>query len=129
MPDTKEDTIRRGYKAFSEGDMATLGSLYTDDVVQTMPGKNQLSGEYAGRDNVLALYGKMSELSGGSFKADLKSVKTEGDRVVSVHTAKAEHGDKKLDETETIAFSFDGDTISRLDLTTSDVAAADACWA
>ena len=50
MADSKEDIVRRGYQAFSEGDMATLGSLYTDDVVQTMPGKNQLSGEYKGRD-------------------------------------------------------------------------------
>jgi ketosteroid isomerase-like protein len=129
MSDTKEDTIRRGYKAFGEGDMATLGSLYTDDVVQTMPGKNQLSGEYQGRDNVLALYGKMSELSGGTFAADLKSVKTEGDKVVSVHGAKAEHGGKTLDGNETIAFTFTGDKISRLDLTTSDVAAQDAFWA
>ena len=129
MADTKEDTIRRGYKAFGEGDMETLGSLYTDDVVQTMPGNNKLSGEHKGRDNVIGLYGKMAELSGGTFAADLKSVRTEGDKVIAVHSAKGENGGKTLDEAETIAFSFDGDKISRLDLTTSDVAANDAFWA
>jgi uncharacterized protein len=129
MSDTKEDTVRKGYKAFSEGDMTTLGSLYTDNVVQTMPGKNQISGEYQGRDNVLALYGKLNELSGGTFAVDLKSVKADGDKVVSEHSAKAEHGGKTLDDNETIAFTFDGDKISRLDLTTSDVAAQDAFWA
>jgi len=129
MSDTKEDTVRKGYKAFSDGDMATLGSLYTDDVVQTMPGKNQISGEYTGRDNVLALYGKLHELSGGTFAVDLKSVKLDGDKVVAVHGAKAEHGGKTLDDNETIAFSFAGDKISRLDLTTADEAAQDAFWA
>ena len=89
MADSKEDIIRRGYQAFGEGDMETLGSLYTDDVVQTMPGKNLVSGEYQGRDNVLGLYGKLFELSGGTFTAELKSVKTEGDKVVSVHHSQA----------------------------------------
>jgi uncharacterized protein len=129
MSDTKEDTVRRGYKAFGEGDMETLGSLYTDDVAQTMPGNNQISGETKGRDDVLALYGKLFELSGGTFKADLTSVKADGDKVVSVHSAKAEHGGKTLDTNETIAFTFAGDKISRLDLTTSDEAAQDAFWA
>ena len=128
MPETKEDTVRRGYKAFGEGDMETLGSLYTDDVVQTMPGNNQVSGEFKGRDDVLALYGKLFELSGGTFKADLKSVKTDGDRIVAVHSAKAQREGKTLDEDETIAFTFAGDKISRLDLSTSDDTAQDSFW-
>lgn len=129
MSDTKEDTVRKGYKAFGEGDMETLGSLYTDDVVQTMPGSNQISGEFKGRDNLLALYGKMGELSGGTFKADLQSVKVDGDKIVAVHSAKGEREGNTLDENETIAFTFAGDKISRLDLTTSDDAAQDKFWA
>ena len=85
MADSKEDTIRRGYKAFGEGDMETLRSIYTPDVVQSQPGENQLSGEHTGVDNVLGLYGKLFELSGGTFVVTLKSVKTEGDKVVAVH--------------------------------------------
>jgi ketosteroid isomerase-like protein len=45
MADSKEDTVRRGYKAFGEGDMETLGSLYSPDVVQRQSGNNQTSGE------------------------------------------------------------------------------------
>jgi uncharacterized protein len=129
VADSKEDTVRRGYQAFSEGDMETLGSLYTDDVVQTQSGNNPLSGEYQGRDDVLGLYGKMFELSGGTFKAELKSVKTEGDKVVSVHHAQGERGGKTLSEDESIAFTFSGDKISRLDLTSGDQAAVDDFWA
>jgi ketosteroid isomerase-like protein len=128
MADSKEDIIRRGYKAFGEGDMETLGSLYTPDVVQRMPGNNQLSGEHTGVDNVLGLYGRLFELSGGTFSVELKSVKTQGDKVVTVHHSKAEREGKTLDADETIEFTFSGDKISRLDLTYADQAAEDAFW-
>jgi uncharacterized protein len=128
MADSKEDIIRRGYKAFGEGDMETLGSLYAPDVVQRMPGNNQISGDYNGVDNVIGLYGQLFELSGGTYAVDLKSVKTQGDKVVSVHRAKAEREGKTLDADETIEFTFSGDKISRLDLTFSDQAAVDAFW-
>lgn len=128
MADSKEDIVRQGYKAFSEGNMDTLGSLYTDDVVQSMGGSNQFTGEHKGRDNVLALYGALFEASGGTFSVDLKSVETKGDKVVSVHRSKAERDGKTLDIGESIAFSFAGDKISRLDVTSDDQAAQDAFW-
>jgi len=128
MADAKEDMVRRGYQAFGEGDMETLGSLYTPDVVQRMPGNNQLSGDHKGVDKVLGLYGQLFELSGGTFSVNLKSVKTQGDKVVTVHHSKAERGGKTLDADETIEFTFTGDKISRLDLTYADQAAEDAFW-
>ena len=129
MGDSKEDIVKRGYKAFGEGDMETLGGLYTDDVVQTMGGKNQLSGEFKGRDDVIGLYGKMFELSGGTFKAELKSAKADGDKVVSVHHLSGERGGNTLDVDESIAFSFSGDKITRLDLSSDDQGAIDKFWA
>jgi ketosteroid isomerase-like protein len=128
MTDSKEDTVRRGYKAFGEGDMETFRSIYTPDVVQSQPGGNQLSGDYTGVDAVLGLYGKLFELSGGTFVATLKSVKTEGDKVVAIHSARGERDGKTLDTDETIEFTFSGDKISRLDLTSADQDAEDAFW-
>jgi uncharacterized protein len=128
MADSREDIVRQGYKAFSSGDMDTLGSLYTDDVVQSMGGNNQFSGEHKGRDKVLALYGGLFEASGGTFSVDLKSVETKGDKVVSVHGSHAERDGKTLDDEESIAFSFSGDKVSRLDVTSKDQAAQDAFW-
>jgi ketosteroid isomerase-like protein len=128
MADSKEDTIRRGYKAFGEGDMDALRAIYTADVVQSQPGNNQVSGEYSGVDNVLGLYGQLFELSGGTFSVDLKSVKLQGDKVVAVHHAKAERDGKFLDADETIEFAFAGALVSRLDLRYEDQAAEDAFW-
>ena len=128
MADSKEDIVRRGYKAFGEGDMDTLMSLMTPDVVHSVPGNNQTSGEHKGADEVLALYGQLFELSGGSLLVDLKSVKAQGDKVVAVHGAKAEHEGKTLDTDETLEFTFSGDKISRLDETYADQVAEDAFW-
>jgi ketosteroid isomerase-like protein len=128
MADSQEDIIRRGYQAFGEGDMEHFRSIYTPDVVQHQAGNNQTSGDHKGLDNVLALYGQLFELSGGTFVAELKSVKAEGDKVVSVHHATAEREGKTLDTDESIEFTFSGDKISRLDLTYADQAAEDAFW-
>ena len=59
----KESTVRRGYQAFGEGDMEHFRAIYTPDVVQRMPGNNQMSGEHEGIDKVLGLYGKLFERS------------------------------------------------------------------
>jgi ketosteroid isomerase-like protein len=123
-----EDTIRRGYKAFGEGDMETFRSIYVPDVVQRQPGHNQTSGEYKGVDDVLAFYGRLFELSGGTISLDLKSVKTLGDKVVTVHGNKAQRDGKTLDADESIEFTFSGDKISRLDVTYLNEAASDAFW-
>jgi len=129
MADSKEDIIRRGYKAFGEGDMETFRtSIYTPDVVQNQPGNNPTSGEHQGIDNVLGLYAQLFELSGGTFSVELKSVKTQGDKVVTVHHAKGERKGKTLDADETIEFTFSGDKVSRLDLTSADQAAEDDFW-
>ena len=93
-----------------------------------MPGNNQMSGEHEGLDKVLGLYGKLFEVSGGTFSVELKSVKTQGDKVVSVHHAKGEREGKVLDVDETIEFTFSGDKISRLDVESKDQAAEDAFW-
>ena len=55
-------------------------------------------------------------------------MKTQGDKIVSVHHAKAEREGKTLDADETIEFTFSGDKISRLDLRYADQAAEDAFW-
>ena len=55
-------------------------------------------------------------------------MKTEGDKVVSVHRTKAEREGKTLDADESIEFTFSGDKISRLDVTSADQAAEDAFW-
>ena len=129
MAHPNEDIVRQGYKAFGEGDMDTLSSLFAPDAVHSTPGNNPLSGEYKGIDNILAYYGKLFELSDGTFSAELQNTKAEGDdRVVATHRNKAQRGGKTLDQDETLTFTIAGGKFTRLVEKHSDPAAYDAFW-
>jgi ketosteroid isomerase-like protein len=123
---SNEDTVRKGYEAFGQGDMDTLRSIMTPDVIQSVPGKSRVSGDHKGVDNVLGYYGKLFELTGGTLKAELQSATAEGaDKVVAVHKLSAQRGGKSYDRDETLNFTFTGGKISRLDEEHGDQAAFD----
>jgi uncharacterized protein len=125
-----EDTVRRGYEAFGKGDMDTLRSIMTPDVVQSVPGNSPIAGEHKGVDNVLGYYGRLFELSGGTLKAQLESTTAKGDdKVDAVHRLSAQRDGKSYDEEETLHFTFTGGKISRLDEEHPDLAKFDAFWA
>src|ERR1700704_3268289 len=69
MAHPNEELVRQGYKAFGEGDMDTLRSLFAPDAVHSATGNSPLAGDYKGVDDILAYYGKLFELSGGTFAA------------------------------------------------------------
>jgi len=129
MAHPNEKIVRQGYKAFGEGDMDTLRSLFASDVVHSAPGNNPVSGEYKGVDEVLAYYGNLFERSDGTFTAELRNVRAEGDdTVVTTHRDKAQRGDKTLDQDESLTFTISGGKIARLVENHSDAAAYDAFW-
>ncbi|MGI8795943.1 MAG: nuclear transport factor 2 family protein [Acidimicrobiia bacterium] len=130
MAHPNEDLVRKGYDAFGKGDMDTLRSLFAPDAVHNATGNNPLSGEYKGVDDILAFYGKLFELSDGTFTAELKSVKVEGDdKVVATHRDTAQRDGKTLDQDETLTFTISGGKFTRLEEKHSDQAKYDAFWA
>ena len=65
-------------------------------------GNKPLAGEYKGVDAILGYYGKLFELSDGTFTAELETMKVEGDdSVVATHRDKAKRGDTTRDQAET----------------------------
>ena len=129
MAHPNEDIVRQGYEAFGEGDMDTLRSLFAPDVIHSATGNNPLAGEYKGVDDVLAYYGQLFERSDGTFTAELKSTKVEGDdTVVAIHRNKAQRGGKTLDQDETLTFTVSGGKITHLAESHSDAAAYDDFW-
>ena len=66
--------IRDGYAAFAKGDFAALNNLFAEDLLWHDAGRNQTSGEYRGREAVYGFFGKLMEITEGSFRADLHAV-------------------------------------------------------
>lgn len=129
MTEANEDLVRQGYKAFAEGDLETLRSLFAPDAVHVATGSNPVSGEYRGVDAILGYYGKLFELSDGTFAAELQSVRSEGDdTVVATHRDKGQRGDKTLDQDEDLTFTISDGKFTHLVERHSDQAAYDAFW-
>ena len=66
------DVIRRGYEAFSRGDMDTIRQeVFAADIHWHQGGNNQTSGDYDGVDAVLGLFQKFFQLTVGTFRVSV----------------------------------------------------------
>ncbi len=129
MAHPNEDLVRKGYDAFSAGDMDALGKLMAADVVHAVPGNNLTSGEYQGQEAVFGMYGQLFELSDGTLQTELQEVTTDGDdKVIAKHRSTATRGGNSLDVVQTLAFTIADGKIARLDESSGDLAAEDAFW-
>jgi uncharacterized protein len=85
--------IRDGYAAFTKADFAALNELFAEDVLWHVQGRNQLTGEYRGRDAVYGFFGKLMERTQGSFHIDLQAVFADDERGVAlVHQGASRDG-------------------------------------
>jgi len=98
--------VRRGYEAFSTGDMDTLRDLFAEDAVWHVGGTGPLSGDKKGRDAILAYFGELFTRSNGSMRVTVEDVAA-GDRyTVGVQFSHAERDGKTMDLRQVIVFSI-----------------------
>lgn len=90
--------IRAGYEAFDKGDIPAVMAVFAQDIGWHVPGRGPLSGDYRGSEEVLGFFGKLQELSGGSFRLELHDMLASDDHVVVLVTEIAQRGDKSLSQ-------------------------------
>jgi ketosteroid isomerase-like protein len=123
------DLIQRGFDAFNAADMAGLAELLDENASQHMAGANRMfSGDHHGRDNLFAMYGRLGEESGGTFRAELEHVWANDDTAVAVYRATAERAGKQLDMRNTLLFSVSNGKVTKLVDIPEDVDEQDAFW-
>jgi len=121
--------IRRGYDAFNKGDVETLRQILAKDCVQHVGGDNLASGEFKGVDAMLAYYGQLAELTGGTFRAVPELLTTDGHgHVIVVHHLTASRGGKTLDQRGTLLFQIAGDKAVDLLQCDEDLEESDRFW-
>lgn len=90
--------VRRGYEAFNAGDLETLTELFDEGASWHTPGRSPIAGDHVGREAAFAQFGRYGGDSGGTFKAELRSLlEDEEGRVVGVHHNTADREGKHLD--------------------------------
>jgi len=107
--------VRKGYAAFNAADMDTLRSIFAADVVQHVPGSGQLAGTYKTADAVLSYYGRLAELTDGTFRAHLVEVHGDGlGHVLALHQILATRNGITRASRGSILFTVVGDKVTDL---------------
>lgn len=90
------ELIRRGYEAFSKGDMETIAKIFGPDIRWTISGRNQISGTYIGQDETFAFFGKLMELTDGTFSVAVHDLLASDDHVVVLARESGSRNGKSL---------------------------------
>ena len=121
--------VRKGYDAFSRGDMETLAGIMAADCTHHVPGNHMMSGDYKGRDSVLEYYGNLARETGGTMRVELTNVMVDGrGHAVAMHRFTADRKGEHLDAMGCIVFRIVGDKATDLDECVEDLNEADRFW-
>jgi uncharacterized protein len=120
--------VRRGYEAFSAGDMGTLTELFPEDAVWHVPGQAGLAGTKNGRDEVFAYFGELVSRSGGTLKLTLHDVVGGDDHTIGLHHDNAERDGKVLDHNVVLVVHVKDGRFTEVWELHEDQAANDAFW-
>ena len=92
MSHPNADLLRAHLEALAQGDIAQAMSFYSDDVVFHYPGRNPLSGDHRGKEQVLALMGRVMGMTDGSFRPEVHDILASDDHVAALVTVHAARG-------------------------------------
>jgi ketosteroid isomerase-like protein len=76
------ELIHNGYDAFAAGDLDAVAALLADDITWTHTGDHVLAGEYHGKEDVFGYFGKLLELTQGTFRQSIHAILADDDHVV-----------------------------------------------
>jgi uncharacterized protein len=75
------EVVKRGYEAFSVGDIDTLMSVFDDNIEWVQPGESAISGTYRGKGELGELIGRLAEKSA---TVKLNRLLGDGDTVIAL---------------------------------------------
>lgn len=128
MAHPNEELLRNGYAAFEKGDLDTLRGLFADDIVWHSPGRSPLAGDYRGIDEVFGLFGKIFELSGGTFRNELHDILADDEHGVALVSATGERNGKTLNDKQAHVFHIRDGKATEFWLQPGDLYANDEFW-
>ncbi len=127
--DENAELVRRGYAAFSAGDMATLNELFADDAVWHVPGNNSMSGAKKGREAIMAFFGELMTGTGGTATSTLQEVIGGEDHTIGRHRNHAERNGKVNDQDSVLVFTIRDGRVAEVQEFQEDTALSDDFWA
>lgn len=96
--------MRKAYAAFANGDVVTLSELIADNAVWHVSGHHTFSGDYKGRDQILAFFGTLAEDTGGTLSLEVHDILADNEHAVTLLREKAQRKGRSLDANEVHVF-------------------------
>jgi ketosteroid isomerase-like protein len=87
--------LSKAYEDFAAGDVPAVLAVFSEDVTFRIPGRNPVSGEYTGHDEVTGFFQSLAERSNGTFSIDIKDILDNGDDTVVVLVTHDAQGDDR----------------------------------
>ena len=112
--DVKERTIREFYDARARRDWDGVGSLLADEVGYHEPGEEDHSGDFKGRDEVVALLAKLVDVTEGTFQLDPDGFLNLDQHSATIVNWSAEREGRRSEGRELAIFRFEDGKIAEV---------------
>jgi ketosteroid isomerase-like protein len=113
--------VRRGFDAFSSGDMAALTELFAADASWHGPTTGVLAGDYIGRDNIFKMFGQLGTETAGTFRVSPGAFAGSGDRVFVQVMATGQRNGRSLESDEVLVFTVSDGKVTKVRFYLSDI--------
>lgn len=124
-----EQVVRDAYAAFAAQDVPRMQQLFDREIVWHEPGRNPLAGDHKGFDAVMAFFGRVGEISEGTFVGELHDVCSSGEgHAVSLHTGTAQAGGRELEDHDALVWHVHDGRLTEVWAHHHDLYAVDAFW-
>lgn len=121
--------MKKGYDAFTSGDLEALKDLFAPDIVWHVPGNNPLAGDYKGQDEVFGFFMKLAQETQGTFKLEIHDMLANDTHGVALVRASGERNGARLEQPNVHVFHTSSDgKLTEFWGMTEDQTAADAFW-
>ena len=108
------DVLQRLVDAFLAGDGAALDALFADDAVWHEPGSAPISGDHKGKAAIFQFFGRVGELSGGTFRPDVHDICASDAHAVMLYHGTGKRDGRELRTPEVIVAHVEGGKITEI---------------
>jgi hypothetical protein len=127
---TNIQLVQAYFDALAKGELEKLGQLFAADVIWHQPGNSHLSGRYTGQEQLFAFFGKLMELSEGSFRIDeVRAIMENGDLVAAMLHFRARRAGREMAMAGVDLMRIENGKIKEVWLFSGDQEAEDHFWA
>lgn len=128
MSTTHRSVLEQVYEAFNAGDGAALDRLFHDDAVMTIPGSTQISGVYHGKAEILGVFARMAQLTGGTSRAEVRRITLDDDGGVVIAVDEATRFGEVVTAEFADVYTLRDGAVSELRVFPADPAALTYFW-